>query len=147
MSGAVEETPPRVSVLMPVYDAKAWVARALESILKQSFSDFELLVLDDGSRDRSLEVVKETCGDDPRVRLFRRSHAGLTVRLCEGVAAAQGEFLARQDADDISHPERFERQVQFMDDHPEVSVVGTGSLIIDPEGRLYVKCLYVLSFV
>ncbi len=134
MSREVGATPPRVSVLMPVYDAESDVAQAVESILGQTFSDFELLVLDDGSRDRSLEIVEQVCGDDPRVRLFRNSHAGLTVRLCEGVAAARGEFIARQDADDISRPERFEHQVRFLESHAEVSVVGAGSLIIDPEG-------------
>ena len=134
MSREVGATPPRVSVLMPVYDAESDVARAVDSILGQTFSDFELLVLDDGSRDRSLEIVERVCGDDPRVRLFRNTHAGLTVRLCEGVAAARGEFIARQDADDISRLERFEHQVLFLESHPEVSVVGAGSLTIDPDG-------------
>ncbi len=72
------EAAPRVSVLMPVYDAESDVAEAVESILGQTFRDFELLVLDDGSRDRSLEIVERVCGDDPRVRLFRNTHAGLT---------------------------------------------------------------------
>ena len=126
---------PLVSVLMPVYNAEQFVAEAVASILEQSFGDFELLVLDDSSDDRSLEVVEEVCAGDPRVRIVCERHAGLAVRLSEGLAAARGDLVARQDADDASRPERFAMQVDYLRRHPECSAVGTGALLVDPEGR------------
>ncbi len=135
MPKVVAAPPPRVSVLMPVFNAELYVAEAVASILQQTFEDFELVVLDDGSSDHSAEIVEQTCGDDPRLRLIRSPHAGLSVRLVEGVAAARGEFIARQDADDISRPERFALQVAFLESHPDISVVGAGSLLIDPDGE------------
>lgn len=120
---------------MPVYNAERFVAEAVASILGQTFDDFELLVLDDGSQDRSLAAVEAACAGDPRVRIIRSSHAGLVARLREGIAEARAEFLARQDADDLSRPDRFARQVDYLQRHPECSALSAGTLLVDPDGR------------
>ena len=117
-------TSPRVSVLLSVYNGAAFVGEAIESILEQTFSDFELLVIDDASTDASFEVV--TNYRDPRVRMIRNeSNLGLTRSLNIGLASARGEFVARQDADDLSHRERLRRQVDFLDANPSVALLGT----------------------
>jgi glycosyltransferase involved in cell wall biosynthesis len=126
---------PVVSVLMPVYNADRYVGEAVASVLRQTFTDFELLVFDDGSSDRSAAVVEERCGGDPRLCLFRASHAGLGTWLREGVHRARGEFIARMDADDLCRPERFARQLDFLRRDPACSAVGGAVLLVDPEGR------------
>lgn len=125
---------PRVSVVMPMYQAERYVAEAVESILAQTFADFELLVFDDGSRDRSREIVHELAAADPRIRLFEESHAGYVTWLNRGLELARGELVARMDADDVALPERFERQVRFLDAHPEVVALGTHALCVDSDG-------------
>jgi len=123
-TGSSRMRSPRVSVLLSVYNGAAFVGEAIESILEQTFSDFELLVIDDGSTDASLEIV--TRYRDPRVHVIRNeSNLGLTRSLNIGLASARGEFVARQDADDLSHRERMRRQVDFLDANPEVALLGT----------------------
>jgi glycosyltransferase involved in cell wall biosynthesis len=125
---------PRVSVLMPVFNAHAYVGDAARSILAQTFVDFELIVIDDGSTDGSLPILQRISRGDDRVRLTSRSNEGLVVTLNEMIASARGEYFARMDADDISFPERFARQVDFLDAHPEVAATGSRALFIDAEG-------------
>ena len=120
---------------MPVFEAARYVAAAVESLRAQTFSDFELLIYDDGSTDGSAELIETTAAGDPRVKLFRRPHRGHTVWLQEGVATARGEFLARMDADDLALPQRLARQVEYLRRHPDCGVVGTDALLIDPDGR------------
>jgi glycosyltransferase involved in cell wall biosynthesis len=127
---------PQISVLMPVYQAERYVEAAVESILTQSFDDFELLALDDGSTDDSPQILATLATRDERIRLHVAQHAGLVHRLNEGLAQARGTYIARMDADDISYPERFERQVAYLETHPECVAVGTAAAEIDPEGRL-----------
>ena len=125
---------PRVTVLLPVYNAVRYAADALRSVLTQSFTNFEVLVLDDGSTDGSADVVGSF--DDPRVRLVRAaSNVGLTPTLNRGLALARGELIARQDADDVSEPTRLERQVACLDANPEVAVVGSWYIKIDASGE------------
>lgn len=115
---------PRVTVLMPVYNGEKHLREALESILCQTFKDFEFLVVDDGSTDRSVEIIKSY--QDPRIRLMHNgTNHGLIYSLNEGMALATGEYVARMDCDDISLPERFARQVAFLDTHPEIGACGT----------------------
>ncbi len=118
---------------MSVYNGEEFLAPALESVLNQSFRGFEFIIIDDGSTDRSAEIVKGY--KDPRILLVRQENQGLAVALNRGIELATGEYVARQDADDISHPERFATQVRFLDAHPEIAVLGTGALLIDPQGR------------
>ena len=126
---------PRLSVLLPVYQGEATLAEALESLLEQSFRDFEVLVIDDGSTDRSSAIAESFVARDSRVKLLRRSHGGHTRWLREAVENAASELVARMDADDIARPERFEKQVAYLDAHPECVAVGAEALRVDPERR------------
>jgi glycosyltransferase involved in cell wall biosynthesis len=127
---------PRISVLMPVYQAELYLEEAVESILAQSFDDFELIALDDGSTDASSQILGTLAGRDARIRVRRSEHVGLVYQLNQGLAEARGEFIARMDADDVSHPERFDRQLAYLDARPGCVVVGTGTDLVDPERRI-----------
>ena len=113
---------PRVTVLLPVYNARAFVAEAVRSVLDQTFGDFELVAIDDGSTDGSAEVLSTIA--DPRLRILRQENRGLIATLNRGIAEATGELIARMDADDISLPDRFAKQVAYLDAHPKVVAVG-----------------------
>lgn len=128
-----EREGPRVTVLLPVYNGEGHLRESLESILSQTFEDFELLVIDDGSTDRSASILA-SC-EDPRLRVVRnRTNIGLPRTLNRGIGLARGEFIARQDADDISDVRRLEKQVAFLDAHPEISLVGSAFAEIDSYG-------------
>ena len=124
----------RVSVLMPVYNGVAYLREALDSILRQTFSDFELVVINDGSTDRSADVIKSYV--DHRVHYYENGqNIGLARSLNRGLSLTRGQYIARMDQDDISLPERLERQLAFMEAHPEVGVLGTACQHIDDSGR------------
>lgn len=127
---------PLVSVLMPVYNADRYLSQAIDSILQQTFTDFEFLIIDDGSTDRSRSILERYAQQDQRIRLISRPNTGYVVALNEMLALAQGELLARMDADDISLPDRFQRQVAFLQQHPQVTCVGGTHELIDHRGRL-----------
>jgi hypothetical protein len=115
---------PRVSVVMAVHDGERYVGDAVDSVLTQSFRDLELIVVDDGSADRTVEIVRERA--DPRVRVISNArNLGLAPSLNVGIAAARGEFVARLDADDVALPARLAHQVAFMDANPDVALLGS----------------------
>ena len=115
---------PYVTVLMPVYNGEKYLKEAVDSILNQTFEDFEFLIIDDGSTDRSLEILKSY--KDPRIRIFQNEkNIGLIKSLNKGLKLTQGKYIARMDADDISLPERLEKQITFMDVSPKIGVCGT----------------------
>ena len=125
---------PRVSVIMPVYNGEKFVGEAIESILNQTFSDFELIIIDDASTDGTLEVVRKF--PDGRIRIIRNhENIGIARSRNKGLREAQGEYIAVHDSDDISYPERFELQVKFLDNHPEVAAVGSWYVVIDENGE------------
>lgn len=127
--------PPLVTVLMCVHDGERFVGEAIRSVLRQSWTDFEFLIVDDGSRDRTPEII--AAFQDPRIRLLRNAqNLGLTRSLNRGLADARGTLVARQDADDVSHPERLEAQVAFLRSNPGVVLVGTQARTIDEHGRV-----------
>ncbi len=125
---------PRVSVLLPVFNGERYLAQAIDSILKQTFRDFELLVLDDGSVDGSLAIAREAAAKDARIRVVAGEHRGLVDGLNSAVTIANGELIARMDADDISSPDRLVKQVRYLDAHPECCAVGCPAMRIDPDG-------------
>jgi glycosyltransferase involved in cell wall biosynthesis len=129
----VDTASPRVTVLMSLYNEERHVAAAVDSVLAQTYENFEFLIIDDGSTDRSKEIVLAV--DDPRIRLISRPNKGLTESLNEGLQLARGEYVARQDADDISLPTRIEKEVAFLDSAPEVGLVGTNYTIIGDDGE------------
>jgi glycosyltransferase involved in cell wall biosynthesis len=127
---------PRITVAMSVHDNEGTVGAAIESILAQSFADFEFLIVDDGSRDGSGAIIDRFAADDPRIRAIHQPNAGLIASLNRLVAEARGSLIARMDGDDISLPERFARQVAFLDEHPDHGVVGTNTHEIDEADRI-----------
>jgi glycosyltransferase involved in cell wall biosynthesis len=127
--------PPIVSVLLPVYNGDRYLAEAIESILAQSFREFELLIINDGSTDRSRQVLERYAAQDDRIRLIHRENRGLIETLNEMLGLARGEFLARMDADDISLSDRFALQVKFLQQNPDYVCVGGAYDLIDPQGR------------
>jgi glycosyltransferase involved in cell wall biosynthesis len=116
---------------MSVYNAEEYLDHAIRSILEQSFGDFEFIIINDGSKDRSLEIIKGF--DDPRIRLIDRENKGLTASLNEAIELARGEYLARQDADDFSHPERFEREVARLEADPGLGLIGSNYVVVDEQ--------------
>ena len=129
---------PLISVLLPVYNASAYVEAAVCSILNQTFRDFELLVMDDGSTDQSLQIIRAIAEHDPRMNVVSRENKGLVDTLNELLGRARGSLIARMDADDIAAPVRFERQVQALESDPGLLAVGSDVRSIDDFGR-YLK--------
>jgi len=127
-----ENTTPLVSVVMPVYHSEKYVAEAIESILGQTFSDFELIIVDDGSQDRSPEIIRDYERRDHRVRLLREEgNMGVASARNRGIDQTGGEFLALMDSDDISLPTRLEQQLRFLQENPEIGAVGVGSKLVN----------------
>ena len=125
----------RVSVLMTIYNAEPYLKEAIDSILTQKFSDWELIAVDNGSTDQSTEILSTY--DDPRVRVFTLpENTGRTPALRYAFEQARGEYIAVLDADDVALPERLARQVEFLDNHPEVVLVGSWVQGIDETGRI-----------
>ena len=131
---------PTLSVLMPVYNAERFLAEAVESILSQTFHDFEFLVVDDGSSDRSLAILQRYAAQDDRIRLISRENTGYVSALNEMVQLSQGEFLARMDADDIAMGDRFRLQVARLRQDPDLVCLGGAHGMIDAKGR-WLTCL------
>lgn len=119
---------------MSVYNGERYLRPAMDSLLAQTLGDFELIVVDDGSADSSREILSEYAAADNRVRLVTQQNQGLTRSLNNALAVSQGEYIARMDADDICYPQRFERQVVYLEAHPDVVCVGTGYMAIDGQG-------------
>jgi len=115
--------PPAISVLMPVHDAAPTLSAAVESIRDQTETDWELVAVDDGSTDGSLEALRDRARGDARIRVLERPHRGVVDALNAGLAAARGPLIARMDADDVSLPRRLARQRSHLDNHPEVGLV------------------------
>jgi glycosyltransferase involved in cell wall biosynthesis len=117
---------PAVSVVLPVYNAAAYLKEAINSMLAQTFTSFELILLNDGSTDDCAEIVARYAEKDPRIKTITHTqNKGLIATLNEGFSLAQGRYIARMDADDISFPQRLERQVHYLDTHPGCFCVGT----------------------
>lgn len=127
---------PRVSVLMSVYNGDRYVSKALDSILGQTFGDFEFIIIDDGSTDQSRVILENAARIDNRIKLFRQKNTGLVVALNRGLGYATGNYIARMDADDISRPDRLEKQVSFLDGNQAHAIVGSAYEVIDENGEI-----------
>lgn len=123
---------PVVSVLLAVYNGERFLAEAIESILTQTYTDFELIVIDDGSVDGTAEIIREYAGRDERIRILQQAeNRGQSAALNRGLAEARGDYVAKMDSDDISLPRRLEIQVDFLQSHPEIGVVGAQRKQVD----------------
>jgi len=125
---------PRVSVLLSVCNGESTIAQAIESILHQSFRDFELILIDDASEDRTAEILERYKQQDARIRITtHEKNLGLTRSLNQGITLASGEYVARMDADDVAEPDRLEKQIQYLLQHPEVGVCGTQGWLLNED--------------
>ncbi len=122
---------PRVSVVSTVYNGEPYFDRAIPGILSQTFGDFEFILVDDGSTDHSLDKLRELARRDQRVRVFAPGRLGAAAAYNYGVTQATGEYIARQDFDDRSYPDRLQLQVAFLDAHPDVGIVGGYYVLVD----------------
>jgi glycosyltransferase involved in cell wall biosynthesis len=116
---------PLVSIIMPTFNNDRFLCESVESILEQTFRDYEFIIINDGSTDRSEEILERYRKTDSRIRLFHQDNMGIVASLNRGIATATGKYIARMDGDDISLSERLARQVAFMEVHPNVGVCGT----------------------
>src|SRR6516164_8714204 len=128
-------TMPRVSCLMPVYNCEGYVGDAIASILSQTFSDFELIIVDDGSTDSTGAIIEKYRARDKRVVLLHKPNGGVVSALNAGLERCRGDYVARMDGDDISAPNRFEAQVRHLDQNPECVCVGGAFTGIDGWGN------------
>lgn len=115
----------KVSVLMPAYNAEIYIKEAIDSILDQTFQDYEFIIINDGSTDHTKDIIL-SYEDERIVYLENEKNSGIVATLNKGLDAARGEYIARMDADDVSIPERLEKQVEYMDLHPNIGVLGSG---------------------
>lgn len=134
---------PLVSVIMPVYNGEKYISESIESILHQTYKNFEFIIIDDGSTDSTSVLLSDYQKKDPRIKVKRfEKNQGLTICLNIGIKLARGEYIARMDADDISLPSRFEKQVEFLEKHPHVAVLGTSFSLIDQNGSTLRKYFF-----
>ena len=125
---------PHVSVIMPVRDCAAFLQEAVDSVLGQTFGDFELIAIDDHSRDASADILARAADHDPRIIVTANAGDGLVDALNHGLALARAPLIARMDADDISHRDRFARQVERLDSDPDLVLLGCSFLLIAEDG-------------
>jgi glycosyltransferase involved in cell wall biosynthesis len=126
---------PKITVLMPVYNAGRFLRAAIESILSQTFRDFEFLIIDDGSTDQSVSIIQSY--DDDRITFHQnKSNLGISETLNIGIEIASCELIARMDADDISHPQRLEKQYHYMVANPDCALLSTWCNVVDENGKL-----------
>ena len=131
---------PKISVIMPVYNGEEFLRETMDSILNQTFSDFEFIIINDASKDSTEDIIK-SYGDDRIVYLINEQSLGVAGSLNRGLEVAKGEYIARIDADDIAFPERFEKQVKYMDEHKDCIMCGSNTILFGAQqGRTYVPC-------
>ena len=126
---------PLITVLMAVYNGERWLAETIQSVLKQTFMDFEFIIVNDGSDDCSLKIINQYAKKDSRIRVYNKKNSGLADSLNYGMAEARGEWIARIDADDICNLERLQKQIERVRSNTDLVLVGSGLVIIDENGH------------
>ena len=122
---------PKISVVIPVHNGAAYLREALESIITQTFQDFELLIMDDGSTDSTSKIIKDFAEKDHRIKIFHQQNSGVVKSLNTLIAHSKTSFIARMDADDIAYPKRLKAQYEYMKNHPKTVLLGTYAKIIE----------------
>ena len=125
---------PLISVVLSCKNGAQHIAEAINSITTQTFSDMELIIINDGSEDETLDIIRAASELDPRICLISQNNLGLTKSLNRGLQHARGKYVARQDADDSSHPDRLQTQLDFLQRHPNILAVGTSAMHINANG-------------
>lgn len=137
---------PDITILMSVYNSRRYLREAIESILHQTFKNFEFIIVDDRSTDGSLDILNEYAQKDPRIRLIKNEkNLGLTRSLNKSIKAATGKYIARMDSDDIADAERLEKQIGFMTKNPDVVLLGTAFHEIDQNGNVLASKAFPLD--
>lgn len=135
-----------VSVVLPVYNASPYLSQAIQSILSQTYQGLELIIIDDASTDNSWATITQFAQKDKRIRAIKNDvNLKLSKTLNRGIEIARGTYIARMDADDISLPDRLEKQVAYMDMHPEVGISGGNMEIMHADGKVFAKRTYHLN--
>lgn len=124
---------PEISIVMSVYNGGSYLKGAIDSILAQTFTDFEFVIIDDGSTDESAKIIRSY--SDPRIRFLEQENRGLVASLNRGIKLSNAVYIARQDADDLSGPTRLEKQLGYLERNPEVLIVGSSIRVIDVSGK------------
>ncbi len=133
---------PLISVLMPAYNAEKYIGEAIESILNQSFADFELLVINDGSTDKTEEIILSF--EDKRIHYIKNdTNLKLIATLNKGIDLATGKYIARMDADDVCQPKRFAKQIDFLEKHPDYALCGSWAYLINNKGEKTKRIKYI----
>lgn len=126
---------PVITIILPVYNGAKTLTRAIDSIIGQTFKDWKLIILEDGSTDDTLTIAQKF--RDNRICIISDGlHLGIVARLNQGVQYSESQYIARMDADDVSHPQRLEKQLTFLDNHPNIDLVGTAIRVFDKNSRL-----------
>lgn len=137
---------PLISVVIPVYNGNGFLTAAIDSILNQTYTNIEVIAIDDGSTDNSYEILKNLAQKDNRLRIYRnKKNLNISRTLNKGIKLAKGQYIARMDADDIALPNRFEQQMKFLKNHPQVVILGGQCKTIDTTGKLIGKKLFPIT--
>lgn len=126
---------PKISVVIPIYNSGRFLEESLNSILNQSFEDFEIIIVDNGSTDDSRVLENKYKKKDKRIRIIKLVKPNVQIAMNEGFRVARGQYIARMDADDISFKDRFRIQVDYLDKHPDIYLIGGSAVVIDEEGN------------
>lgn len=133
----------KVSIIMAVYNGERFLSESIESILNQTFKNFEFIIINDGSTDNTAKILESY--SDSRISVFTQENTGLTQSLNKAIKLSRGEYIARMDADDIALPRRLQKQVDFLDAHLDIGMVGTFNLVIDEQGKVIGRKVYPAS--
>jgi len=129
---------PKVSIIMSVYNGEDHVRFAINSILNQTYANFEFIIIDDGSTDNTVNIIEEYRENDSRIKLVKNNdNIGLAKSLNFGIKKSVGKYIARQDSDDISHPSRLETQIKYFTKNKEIDILGCNSHLIDQNGNIF----------
>lgn len=130
----------KISVIMPVYNEEKYLKESIESILEQTFTDFEFIIIDDGSTDGSEKIIKSY--SDQRIKYIYSKNKGMVYQFNFGISIAHSELIARMDGDDIADPKRFEKQYKFLESHPDIHVVGSNAFFLAEKGKVLCEHRY-----
>ncbi len=135
-AGNSEKALPLVSVVMCVYNDEKYLEKSIESILNQTFGNFEFIIVNDGSSDKTPEILNSYAQKDSRIKVFHKENSGTTASANFGIGKARGKYIARIDSDDISYPNRLQKEVETLENNPSVGLVGGGSHLINSDGKI-----------
>ena len=126
---------PKISVVIPVFNGEKYLEEAIESLQRQTFEDFEIIVVDDGSNDKTPSLLEALALKDERIHIVRTEHGGIVKALNAGIECSKSEFVARMDVDDVSFPNRLRQQYEYMVENPDCTALGAKVVMVDPKGR------------